>query len=327
LASCVGSTDCLWRFFEALYFDTVPEALAKLRLDEKTRPLACIRSLAHATPDAVLKRRPLGQCSDRRRPIPVRSMPMDRYLKARGFETPRTWISGLAEQLRAVGADHLVAAAKVFYREAVNRMLVDPKGGDQQGDNFVAWLRACHRDVFRDIDRSDPSKLQKKDWVQSMRNPKSGDHEYFLKSISIPGFEEAFSEIATEQTQVSTIRQQMLSKIIVDAFALRSVDLAIILKIANLVSSAPADEPVVVVLYAGGDHTDSVTKFWRTWGFTYTGLPKKGRIAKASDADSNCLRFPSYLHDFRKLFPVPTGIKDVALRMAQSEEREARRNK
>ena len=34
-----------------------------------------------------------------------------RYLKARGFETPRTWISGLAEQLRRAGAEHLVNQA------------------------------------------------------------------------------------------------------------------------------------------------------------------------------------------------------------------------
>merc|ERR1719284_2116992 len=117
-----------------------------------------------------------------------------------------------------------------------------------------------------------------------------------MKSISIPGFEEAFAEIlsgrrwtcpncnetnkaetdscqkcgaaATEAPSAgasvtahcaSTVRQRMLSKFIVDAFALRSVDLAMILKIANLISSPPADEPVVVVMSAGADHTDSVT--------------------------------------------------------------------
>jgi hypothetical protein len=278
LASCVGSTERLWQFFEALYFGTVPEALSKISIDNNMRSFASVRSLAYrSAPDAKLMRRPLGKCSDRRRPIPVRALPMERYLKARGFNTPRTWISGLAEQLRLVGAEHLVNVAKAFYREAVNRMLVDPKGGDLQGDNFVAWLRACHRDVFKDVDKSDPRKLQRKDWVRSQKHPTSTDHEYFMKSICIPGFQEAFSEIvsgrrwncsqcgeanAAEQEvcgqcscapseifhKASTVQQRMLSKIIVDAFALRSVDLAMILKIANLISSAPADEPVVVML-------------------------------------------------------------------------------
>eukprot|EP00931_Biecheleriopsis_adriatica_P078584 TRINITY_DN5201_c0_g1_i2.p1 TRINITY_DN5201_c0_g1~~TRINITY_DN5201_c0_g1_i2.p1 ORF type:complete len:813 (-),score=160.83 TRINITY_DN5201_c0_g1_i2:201-2615(-) len=364
LGSCVGSTDSLWRFFEALYFETVPDAIAVLRLDKSTRPLACARSLAYrSSPGAALMRRPMGPCSDRRKPMPVRAIPVDRYLKARGFDTPRTWIAGLAERLREEGAEHFVNAAKTFYRQAVNRMLVDPKAGDVQGDNFVAWLRACYRDIFRDVDTSDPSKLQRKEWVESVKNPKSSEHEYHLKAITIPGFEKAYSEIMEgrkwtcpqcgkiNQTEnkkcqscvaakrkkcgtdsapgvvhtASTVRQRMLSKMIVDAFALRSVDLAMILKIANIVSTAPADAPIVVVLYAGEDHTDSVAKFWRAWGFSHSGLPKQGKIRKAADADSNCLTFPSYLHDFGELFPLPDDVKDIALKMAQSEERAARR--
>jgi hypothetical protein len=373
LASCVGSPDALWRFFEALYFETVDDALGKLRLDQHTRPLACVRSCAYRPENGKpLKRRPLGRCSDNRRPIPVRTLPLDRYLKARGFDTPRTWISGLAEQLRRAGADHFVNAAKAFYRSAVDHMLADPKDGDIQGDNFVAWLRACHRELHRDIDKSDPSKLLRKEWVKSMKNPASIDHEYFLKSIGIPGFKKAFAQIVAgrrwECTQCgeanraerqrclncdgvgptlasgaaasgpvhrpSSVEQRMMSKIIVDAFALRSVDLAMILKMASIVNTAPPDAPTVVVLYAGADHTNSVAKFWRSWGFSHAGLPKKGKIAKVSDADSNCLSYPSYLHDFEKLFPVPADVKDVALKMAQSEardvlkqEREARRTK
>lgn len=266
--------------------------------------------------------------------MPVRALPLDRYLKARGFDTPRTWIAGMAERLRQDGAQHMVQAAMTFYKQAVERMLADPKGGDVQGDNFVAWLRACHRDLFHDIDCSDPSALQRKHWVQSKNNPKSSDHEYHLKSIIIPGFEDAFAEICEGQRSLpktaqraSTVRQRMLSKIIVDAFALRSVDLAMILKMATVVASAPTDAPCVVVVYAGEDHTDSVAKFWRSWGFDGAGLAKKGRIAKEKDADSSCLVLPPYLHDIGKLFPLPADVKDVALKMAQAEERVARRPK
>jgi hypothetical protein len=359
LGACVGSTDSLWRFYEALYFETVPEALEELRLDEKTRPLACVRSLAyHSSKEAPLMRRPLGKCSDRRRPISVRAFPSDRYLKARGFVKPRTWISGLAERLRQSAAGHVVTAAKIFYRSAVNRMLADPKYGDLQGDNFAAWLRACHRDIFRDIDMSDPKKVQRKHRVKSIRNPKSKDSEHCLKSIDIPGFEAAFAEIAegcqwtckqcstsnsiakmqcqncaalaTEESitmassEASTVRQRMLSKFIVDAFALRSVDLAMILKISNIVSEAPMDKPTVIVLYAGADHTDSVAKFWRSWGFSHSGLCGQGKVAKRKGDGSHCLSLPSYLQDFGKLFPLPSSAKDVALRMARSAEKKAK---
>merc|ERR1711998_354226 len=106
-------------------------------------------------------------------------------------------------------------------------MLTNPKHGDTQGDNFLAYLRACHRDIFLDVDRSDAKKLQRKDWVQSKKNPES---EHCLKFIDIPGLEKAFSEIVAADHKASSIKQRMLSKFIVDAFALRSVDLAIILK-------------------------------------------------------------------------------------------------
>jgi hypothetical protein len=340
LISCIGCPAALWRFFEALYFGTVPDAIAELCIDEKTRSSACIRSLAYqSAQDAPLMRRPLGKCSDRRKLMRVRALPLDRYLKARGFDTPRTWISGLAEQLRKVGAAHVADAAKAFFRDAVNRMLIDPKEGDSEGDNFIAWLRACHRDVFGDIDTSDPSKLQRKTFVKSISQPTSG--QYFLRSIEIPGLDAAFKEMATDPScpssattgavkKASTVRQRMLSQFIVDAFALRSVDLAIILKIANIVNSAPANAPTVVVLYAGGDHTDSVSKFWQSWGFSHSGLPSKGKISKAKSSpfyETSCLTMPHYLQDFSKLFPVPAAAKDVALRMAQSEEREMRRPK
>jgi len=370
LRSCVRNIESLWRFFEELYFGTVPAALAQLQLDDKTRSLASARSLAYRSDQsAALMRRPMAKCSDRRRPMPVRALPVDRYLKARGFDTPRTWIAGLAERLRQDGAQHMVQAAMTFYKQAVERMLADPKAGDVQGDNFVAWLRACHRDVFHDVDISDPSKLQKKQWVRSKNNPKSSDDEYHLASIIIPGFNDAFAEICEGRCwtcpkcgelnetvcevcqsctsadagnrkkkkarsdgmslpkavhKPSTVRQRMLSKFIVDAFALRSVDLAMILKMATVVASAPSDGPTVVVVYAGEDHTDSVAKFWRSWGFDGTGLAKRGRITKEKDADSSCLIFPPYMHDVGKLFPLPADLKDVALKMAQAEEREER---
>jgi hypothetical protein len=323
LASCIGSTDALWRFYEALYFGTVPEALAEINLNEETRPLACIRSLAYQpSGDGPLMRRPMATCSDGRKPVPVRAAPLDRYLKACGFEAPRTWISGLSEKLRQHGAGNFVSAAKTFFREAVSHGLANPKKGDPHGDIFAAWLRASHRDIYDDIDTLDCEKLMRKGFARSKSHP---SHRYDLKNIHAPCFEEAFAELAMPKPseQPSSSRQQILSKVLVDPFALRSVDLAMILKVGNIVSSAPSKSPVVVVLYAGADHTDSVTKFWRSQGFSHSGLPGKGRIGKSDfeDDEVRCLSFPSYLHDFGKLFPVPASVKDKSMKMAGAQPR------
>jgi len=195
-------------------------------------------------------------------------------------------------------------------------MLMDPKDGDEQGDNFIAFLRACHREIYKDVDTTDPYKLQRMEFAESKKTP---GRKYNFKDIRIPGIQDAFAEITAPRVpgKPSSARQQILSKIMIDPFALRSVDVAMIMKMGNIVASAPEKKPVVVVLYAGADHTDSVTKFWRSVGFSSTGLSGKGLVAnkKASEDDfPKCLTLPNYLHDFGKLFPLPSSLKDMTSR-------------
>eukprot|EP00928_Gymnodinium_smaydae_P052882 TRINITY_DN37013_c0_g1_i1.p1 TRINITY_DN37013_c0_g1~~TRINITY_DN37013_c0_g1_i1.p1 ORF type:complete len:814 (-),score=181.21 TRINITY_DN37013_c0_g1_i1:99-2540(-) len=314
LTGCVGSAAKLRKFHEALYFKTVPEALAEINLTEKTRSMASLRSVAYQPPGkrGAIIRRPMGRCNDGRRLLPVRSAPVDRYLKARGFNPPRTWVSGLGEQLRLAGATDLLNAAKAFYMESANKMLADPKDNDIEGDNFVAWLRACHPDIYHDIDTHDPAELKSRHWAPS----KTGKQRYNLKDIKIPSFEAAFAELAKGKQlthgQPSTSREQVLSKILVDAFQLRLVDLAMILKMANIILSAPEKGRVVVVVYAGLDHTRNVTKFWQERGFSSASLPKKGLVGQEryDEDEPRSLTLPSYLHDFQKLFPVPASLGD-----------------
>jgi hypothetical protein len=323
LAHCLGSADALWRFYEALYFGTVPEALAEMRIDDETRPLAAIRSLAYQPPGhGPMLRRAMGKCTDGRKPVTVTAAPIDRFLKARGFDVPRTWISGLSEKLRQHGAGQFVCAAKDFFRESVGNSLVDPKKADPTGDIFAAWLRACHRQVWDDIDHTDATKLQRKGVARSKADP---SRQYNLKDIQPPEVEQAFAEITAQKPlgQPFSTRQQIISKVLVDPFGLRSVDLAMILKVGTIVKSAPAKSQVVVVLYAGSDHTNSVTKFWRSWGFSHAGLPKKGKVGKGDykDGETRGLSLPSYLHDIDKLFPVPASIKDTSMRMTEAQSR------
>jgi len=96
LTQCVGDAATLRKFFDALYFGTIPEATALLKLDAEHRSFSRIRSLAYRPEDGskLLRRQ-----RDRPR-IPVKVAPLDRCLKSRGSNPPRTWVSGLAARLK-----------------------------------------------------------------------------------------------------------------------------------------------------------------------------------------------------------------------------------
>ncbi|CAE7169042.1 unc-104, partial [Symbiodinium pilosum] len=313
LKQCVGSADNMRRFFQALFFDTVPDAVSMLRLNEETRRCLHVRSQLCVAETGEVQRRPPGVCASGRRTIPVRAAPVDRFLAARGFQEPRTWLSGIAERLRSRGAGDIVTAAKVWYQTAVNKMLADPKGADAEGDNFVAWLRACHGKIFSDIDTHDPVKLRRKQFAPSKSKPK----RYNLRDINIPSVEEAFKEFC--KSRRSTAREQVLSKIMVDIFQLRSVDLAMVLKAAEAALSAPKGAKVALFFYAGLDHTRSVARFFKKIGFSSSGLPKHGVVGKEEyeEDEKRALSLPSYLNDLSKLFPVPASLPEVDKRTLQ----------
>eukprot|EP00931_Biecheleriopsis_adriatica_P064875 TRINITY_DN39553_c0_g1_i1.p1 TRINITY_DN39553_c0_g1~~TRINITY_DN39553_c0_g1_i1.p1 ORF type:complete len:821 (+),score=156.39 TRINITY_DN39553_c0_g1_i1:32-2464(+) len=309
LAGCVGTAKNMREFFLSLFFQTIPEALALLKLDEETRPLARIRSLAYqAHPGAKLQRRPIGQGL-----VPIRTAPLHRYLKAKGFDPPRLWVSGVAERLRNVpGGAQIVNAAKEWFLRSTNKLLADPRNSDTSGDYFMAWLRACHRGVYRDVDRTDAAKLRKKQNVQSESRPDSRLHRFDLTQVKIPSLDRGFQELkqTLNQTNVRacTPRERTLAQIFVDGFQLRLVDLATILTVANAVQSAPAGEqPIVVVIYAGSDHVQSVVDFWRSHGFSEEGLEPYAYIGKEDweEEDPRALLLPDFLADFSLLFPVP----------------------
>merc|ERR1712032_1173657 len=109
------------------------------------------------------------------------------------------------------------------------------------------------------------------------------------------------------EARVTTRRERVLAKILVDAFALHLVDLASNLKIADVVTRSPEHAQVVIVYFAGGDHSNAVADFWRSQGFSSKGLPKKGIVGKEDfeDDEPRGLELPKCLHNLQELFPVP----------------------
>merc|ERR1712066_849845 len=107
-----------------------------------------------------------------------------------GSDPPGTWVSNLSSRLRSAGGHALADAARVWYHEAVSELLSDPKHTDAEGDYFYAWLRECHREVYDDIDTSDPAKIRDADWVRSESSDAKKDR-YKVKDITIPGYSAA----------------------------------------------------------------------------------------------------------------------------------------
>eukprot|EP00913_Durusdinium_trenchii_P019985 g18784.t1 len=233
-APFLKSCENLRCFFQKLFFESVPDAMSLLKLNEDSSwcsKVSDTQRCCHVRDPA----RPSGLCSSGRRTLPVRAAPLQRYLTARGADTPRTWLAGLAEGLRRRGLVAEVQAAQQWYSAMVERLLRDPKGADPEGDNFAAWLRACHRPVFRDIDTYDCGKLKRCRWAKSKSvagkryNLKLGRQGYGsvdvlgnaftddkVKDIKIPSVEEAFKEFG--RTKRSTAREQVLSKSLGRAF-------------------------------------------------------------------------------------------------------------
>lgn len=231
--------------------------------------------------------------------VPVKAAPLDRLLVAKGGDprSPRLWLSGLSQRLVRAGAGNVVEAAKQHFERAVHKLFAAPKKADEDGDYFDAYLREVHPKIHKDIDHSDPCKLRKAKKVKS--ETKHG-RRYDLGRIELPDFQEAFEEVRRfDPRKGATRKQQVLSKILVDGFQLRAVDSAAILKATELVMEAAEGERVVVVLYAGANHTKEISKFWRHQGFR-----SRGTVGRHDwdDDQPRGLRLPEYLQDFRKLF-------------------------
>lgn len=239
--------------------------------------------------------------------MPIKSAPIDRYLKSRGSNPPRTWVSGLVAELRAAGGDDVADAVQAWYRKVVMKLLANPKHADRSGDYFCAYLRESHPEIYKEIDPWNPEELRESNYVQSLDLPgfKRG---HYIGNITVPSLDQALAELRhfnSEDNEPTTRKQRVLAKIIVDVFQLRLVDIAAILRVATIVAKAPVGSRQVVVFYGGSDHTSSLMTFFKAQGFSAKGLPRDGLVdGRSRKQGETCgLRLPSYLHDFEQLLP------------------------
>ncbi|KAK3261655.1 hypothetical protein CYMTET_29450 [Cymbomonas tetramitiformis] len=313
LSQCVRDVETLNRFFVSLYFGTIEDAVATLHLGPSTLQYTRIRSPLRLTIDPSQPQSEVAAVHKRRSDhgyVPVKGAPLGGCLKAQGSMPPQTFASALGTKVRARGGGDLVDAAQAWYLSSVQKLLEDFRRNDSEGDYFLAWLRASHRDIYEDIDTSDPAEVAGAKWAPS-RSSQFKHHN--LRAMRMPSAREAFQALTQLDPTRSTYsaEQRTLAAIIVDAFQTRLVGLCAIVAAASAITKTQAGGQVVVVVYAGAEHARKIADFWRTTqGFTSHGLVRRGMVGKAWNTDFDegeprGLSLPAYLEDLRTLFPLP----------------------
>lgn len=281
LANCVGSLD-IWRAFcTTLFFGgTIPDALALLNLDDSnSRGSVHIRSpiLQQWDPETesyLWKER--DECEDY---ISCPYFPHTVHLIARGSSPPRTWSSQLFHNLFSYDNDvqgpnsrrSIALAIQSWILNSIQKHMVDPKTSDDPdcgGEWFVAFLRAVHREIYDDIDVSNPSVLIQKKYMKSLHgNNRFAKHN--IGKIKIPSATDAFEEILARFQEdnlpptdaLVTPRVEILGKLLIDIWISNLFDFSMLLKIVNICSREKNDN-IVIVCYVGSAHAKAVRDFF-----------------------------------------------------------------
>jgi len=322
MVKCVQSLDNWDKFFTTLFFGgSIPDALSILKFDLNTQYLH-VRSQVQDLGNGKYGYRPDGD-----EYISYPFFPYLFYLYAKGTSPAKTWNSDLFSRL-CNGNDNdgndnqskaIATAVKDFWMQKIHQTLKDPKGSDDPdcgGEWFEAYLHAVHPEIYKDIDRSDPTTLLKKNKMKSL----SGSHKHDIGKIQLPnyyqkdgGFEEivqsfSASAAAVDQTMKMIIdpKAEVLSKILIDIYTSCLLDIAVALKIAEIAQKSSKEnnknkkKNLIIVLYLGSAHTKEVGKFFvERMNFT-----KKAFVGKMEyeEEDNHKLELPSELWNPSELF-------------------------
>jgi hypothetical protein len=324
LANCVGSLSNWEKFFTHLFLGgTIPDALAVLNLgDAEKRASVHVRSPILKAWNAEESCFDYQRRDDKEHYISYPFFPYIFHLVAKDSSPPRTWSSQLfvtlqeqEEQAVAAAAasasrstSGVAAEAKNWFLETVRRHSDDPKGSDDihgGGEWFEAFLRAAHRDIYDDIDLSDPTVLLRKNYMPSEENSRL---KHNIGKIKIPSCSSGFDEIterfrtaaaSDNAGKVITDRVEVMASILIDIYMSSLIDFLTVLKVAKIVNDEESSR-VIVVCYMGSVHTRAVGDFY----CKRIGFKKKAFVGKL-DWDENepqLLNLPPTLWNVSDLF-------------------------
>lgn len=320
LAKCVGSLKNWEVFFTHLFLGgTVPDALSVLRLkDNSDKKYVHVRSPLLKHWDPVANEYQWRERDDEEENITFPFLPFHCYLMAKGSSPPRTWSSNLFANLVATeGCKQLAYEAQTWTLETIKGYSADPKNADDAeggGEWFLAYLRGAHREIYDDIDRSDPTVLLHRKHMDSEDNGKRRRHN--IGSITIPSCQAGFNEIVAGYSKIdmqarpitcgegySLPKIECMAKILIDIWMSSLVDFSAILKIFTIVSkkvTISENKNVVIVCYMGSVHTKAVGEFFsKRMGFTRKAFA--GNLNWDEDA-SRKIQLPDALWNVKKLF-------------------------
>jgi hypothetical protein len=322
MAKCVKSLNVWESFFSTLFFGgTISDALDMLDLNEDNRKYLYIRSPIHRVSNESCnsyKFRSRAECDHY---ITFPFFPFLFYLHSQNQNSPQQPRT-VSSDLFAFLAEHqggattasaatatIAMQARDWTLEKIQKWSADPKNNDDQacgGEWFEAFLFAAHRDIYDDIDRSDPSVLLQKNWMPSITED---DRKYNIGKIQMPNTTEGFKEIVegfpkdddgdAPDCEIAP-RVEIMTQILIDIWMSGLVDFIAILQIVKIISMKKAGSKSVVVVYMGSAHTRAVVDFF----VTKLNFKRKHFIGKTTwePGESRALRFPKCLWELHMLF-------------------------
>lgn len=318
LAKCVKSLGVWEQFFTNLFLGgTIPDALDLLDLDDGNKKYLYVRSPIQKLYNAGTGSYEYSHRDDGENYITYPFFPFIHYLYAKD-SSERTYSSELFARVCSTGTEpaRIANAAKTWTYAKIQKYMLDPKNHDDAnsgGEWFYGYLFTEHREIYDDIDRSDPAVLLGRNKIKSLTTGR----KYNIGKISIPSCKDGFNEI-TQFFDESTLtnngmntkggntvspRVEILAKILIDIWMSCLVDFTTILKIAEIVSKAEnrnRNNNVLIVTYMGSAHTRAVSEFC----VNHMGFTKKAFIGKVdwAENESRTIKLPEYLWDVNKLF-------------------------
>ena len=318
LAKCVKSLGVWEQFFTNLFLGgTIPDALDLLDLDDGNKKYLYVRSPIQKVYNAGAGSYEYSHRDDGENYITYPFFPFIHYLYAKD-SSERTYSSELFARVCSTGTEpaRIANAAKTWTYAKIQKYMLDPKNHDDAnsgGEWFYGYLFTEHREIYDDIDRSDPAVLLGRNKIKSLTTGR----KYNIGKISIPSCKDGFNEI-TQFFDESTLtsngmntkggntvspRVEILAKILIDIWMSCLVDFTTILKIAEIVSKAEnrnRNNNVLIVTYMGSAHTRAVSEFC----VNHMGFTKKAFIGKVdwAENESRTMKLPEYLWDINKLF-------------------------
>jgi len=299
-------------FFELFFGGTISDALSMLDLSSINGQYLHTRSPIMKFWNANTGEYEFHKRSNEENDLTLPMFPIQACLKAQGSEPSRTWCSNIFAGLLNSDCKDLNDIArdiKKWLGASITYQCKDPKEADNEiggGDWFLAYLRECHRDIYEDIDLSDPEDISKRTSIQGETK------KHKIGAIKIPSCVDGFQMITGELDKpkdesimkpIVSRSSEVMAKIIIDIYMNNLVDAATLAKIGQLISKETEKKNITIVCYLGSCHTKSITDFFMQPNYKFKKRIFAGKYDyEDTDKEGKVIHLPPELWNLKSLF-------------------------